>query len=137
LIRARGILAAYAMARPRRCDTVSALIAGAMGAMAADLSKRSRARILARRVVAELVAEIGRTDQLDIALGNVRKLLADDPALHLALHPGLDLVSEFMRERCNRFSARGCRQIPDSEWRAETESIAAEIEGRLADRFRR
>lgn len=135
--RAGGIVRAYCMARPRRCDGAAELIAAAMGAMAADLSKRSRARILARRVVAELVAEFERKDQLEIALTRARVVLGNDLALQLALHPGLDLVAEYQRERCDRFKARGFTQLPDSEWRAETQSIAAALEARLAERLRR
>lgn len=133
----RGIVNAFCMARPRRCEGVSALIAEAMAAFDSGLSKRSRARILARRVVAELVAEHERTDQLEIVLSKARLLLGADAALQLALHPGLDLVAEFERIRCDLFRARGCRQLPATEWQAETAQIATAMEARLAERFRR
>lgn len=135
--RAGGIIAVRCMARPRRCESVAELVAAAMGAMAPDLSKRAKAAHLARRVVAELAAEMNGRDQFDIALRRARLLFDHDLAFQIALHPGLDLVAEFMRERCSRYMARDCAQISPEEHRAEGEAIADLIASRLAERFRR
>lgn len=93
--------------------------------------------MLARRVVAELVADSMRDDPLELALTRARLALGEDPALLLATCPALDLAADLATERVRRFAARSCRQLSAHEWEAETQDIAGMLEVRFAERFRR
>ncbi len=104
--------------------------------MPAELSRRSRAQLLARRVVAELVAMDDRSE-VEASLVRVALLVGADPALALAHDAALDLAGELARERLTRFEARGCRQLSAAAWSAETREIAMVLEKRCAERFRR
>lgn len=137
MMRVRGVGRVFAMARPRAPETAKALVAEALRAMPADMSARSKARILAARVVEELVREADAADPFESALRRMRRLTGHDPALQLATHPGLDLIGQFRRARTERFEARGCTWIGKADFDAETREIAATLEIRLAERFRR
>lgn len=137
MMRVRGVGRVFAMARPRAPEAAKVLVAHALQAMPADMSERSKARVLAKKVVAELVVEVQATDPFENALRRMRCLTEQDPALQLATHPGLDLIGELRRARAKRFEARGCTWIGKADFDAETREIAAALEIRLAERFRR
>lgn len=121
------------MARPRRDGEERAAILEALAAMPASLSARSKASNLAQRVVAEIIAADRREEPMEIALASAVALLQADPAVALAER----MAAELGRERVARFEARGCKQLPQSQWDAETVQIAAVLEDRFAHRFRR
>jgi hypothetical protein len=125
------------MARPRRGDRERAVVQAAFAAMAPGLSIRSRGRILARAVVAEVIALQEREDPIETALADLRASASGDPALILARDAEAGLSAELVRARVARFEARGARQIDAEQWRAETADIAAELELRWSERFRR
>jgi hypothetical protein len=133
----RGIVAAYAMARPRRCAAEAAAIAAALASLPADLSLRSKARLLAQRVVEELLADAVADDPFDRALRAARQVLGQSPILALAADADINLAGDLAQERLQRFEARGCRQISESAWQAETREIAKVLCARFAERFRR
>jgi hypothetical protein len=55
----------------------------------------------------------------------------------LATNPDINLAGELVKERLQRFTARGCRQLSDAAWQAETRAIAKILRARFAERFRR
>lgn len=110
----------------------------AIGAAApGKLSVRRRARILAARVVRELLAMAERSESIEIILADLAIALEADPAIEIARNPDFALFAELERERCARFRTRNCRQLSLEEWRRETSEIAAILEARLAEKFRR
>lgn len=137
MTRLRGTVAVMCMGRPRRVAALDDIIRAVLADRPATMSKRSMAHTLARRVVAELIADAARDDPLELSLVQARLMLGNDPALRLAMDPGLDLAGELQRERCERFMARGCRQLSAAEWQAETAAVADCMALRLAERFRR
>lgn len=137
MTRLRGIVAAHCMARPRGGDRERTAVQAAFSAMAPGLSIRSRARILARAVVAEVIALQEREDPIETALADLRASASCDPALTLARDTEAGLSAELVRARVARFEARGARQLDAEQWRTETADIAAELELRWAERFRR
>ncbi|MBV1918570.1 MAG: hypothetical protein KUG65_11000 [Sphingomonadaceae bacterium] len=122
-----------AMARPAWAADQLAIVREAMGSFPDDMSRRSRARILASRVVAEILASDRCVDPMEIALAEARFALAREAAVMLAR----DLASELARERLRRFEARGCQQLAPDAWTAETREIGDELEGRLFEKFRK
>lgn len=109
----------------------------ALDGMPSGLSVRARCRVLAKRVVAHLVAESVGVDRLGLALAKALAVLQSDPAYRLATDPDADLLAEFERERLTRYQTRGCRQLDRDAWLAETNEIAGLLERRFAERFRR
>jgi hypothetical protein len=105
--------------------------------MPASLSRRACAEIVARRVVAELLAAEERSDPVELGLIEARRVLGCDPVLALATCPEADLAGELMRARVARFVSRGCRWISRQEWDSETIEVGRELAQRLAERFRR
>lgn len=132
----RGPVRVFAMARPR-ADAARMLIRAAMATMSDELSARSRAQQLARRVVAELIAANERVEPMEIALASMRAALGSNIALTLALAPELGLEAELGRERAIRFEDRNWRQLSLADWNAETAEIAGVMQSRLAEKFRR
>jgi len=103
-----------------------------------NLSTRRRARILAERVIAELLAD---RDALEIANARLLAALpiedAIEPAIALAHSADLDLHGAVLRERLARYEQRGGKQLSSEAYQAETRLIGAAMIERLADRFRR
>lgn len=110
---------------------------GALAAMPAHLTSRSKCRALAARVVKHLLAEAEATDPILVSLERIRAAVERDPAFVIARDPGMNLAGDLARERLRRFEARGCRQLSPDGWQAETREIAEMLETRLAERFRR
>lgn len=121
--------------RPRRGEAELAAVRKALAAMPGRLSARAKCRVLAKRVADHLLA--AAIDPMDGALAKVRAAIEGDPALVLALDPAADLHRDLVRERVTRFERRGCTQLPRPAWEAETREIAAVLESRFAERFRR
>ncbi|WCT76331.1 hypothetical protein [Novosphingobium humi] len=134
--RFRGPVRVFAMARPR-ADAARLLIRAAMASMSDELSARSRAQQLARRVVVELIAANERVEPMEIALASLRIAMGSNIALNLALAPELGLEAELGRERADRFEARNWRQLSEADWAAETAEIAQVMQTRLAEKFRK
>lgn len=125
--------APMAMARPRRPRAERAQVLAIAGDSG---SARCRAARAAAKVVRAFLADEGRTDPLQRAIFAVQQELTPDPAHELAVGAEGAATSAFASERLHRFEARGCRQLPDAEWHVETAEVAAEVEKRLARRFR-
>ena len=136
MIRARGILAAYAMARPRHGQRERGLVLAAFAAMPEHLPQRSKARLLAQRVVAEIMAAAEQVDPFELALFELRTATGGEPAFALAHDPEANLAALLVAERARRFVQRGARQLSPIEWRQEGQEIAETLTAQLADRFR-
>lgn len=123
--------------RPRRGKAETAAIAMALAAMPRHLSARARARCLAARTVAEVLAAAARTEPFEQALAATRASINSDLVFALAHDPASDIAGELLRERVFRFIAREGTQICTEAWAAETAEIADVMAARLAERFRR
>lgn len=121
------------MARPARSAREVQAIRRALAMMPISMSKRSKARCLAHRVVAETLAADQRQDPVELALAAALAAVDDDPIIGLAT----DLAGDLARHRLRRFEARGCQQLSAEGWKAETNEIASILETHLAEKFRR
>lgn len=125
------------MARPRRDAGERAAVQCALSAMSPDLSARTRARILAQRVVAEFVRHEIDQDPMAFALAVLEARIGKDPVVQLAHDPCVNVAGAFEQERVARFRARGCRQLDAAAWAAETRAIGEVLVARLCERWRR
>lgn len=126
----------FAMARPRLAPSEATAIRLLATRLPPRLSCRRKADELARQVVAAFLADLARVDPFERALFDAQHTLAPDPLHDLATSEALGLSAWFTRERLARFEARGCRQLTDEQWQAETLQLASAARQRLARRFR-
>ncbi len=73
---------------------------------------------------------------MDRALFAARQLISPDAAHEIATAPDGIAALAFARARLARFEARGCRQLIETDWQAETVEVAGEVEAKLARRYR-
>ncbi len=125
------------MARPSRPASEVEAVKHAAALLPPGLSISAKAGLIARGVVAELIADAERSDPFDRAMADARRALLNDPVAAIAFDPEADLAGMVAGERISAFEARGCVQIDATEWAAETANIAAKLEKRLKSRFRR
>lgn len=77
-----------------------------------------------------------RTDPMERALLEARLFLQPDPAHSIATAADGGVYEKFSKARLRRFEARGCQQLSEADWRAETREIAKTITIQLARRYR-
>jgi hypothetical protein len=75
------------------------------------------------------------SDPLIAALAELRHLSASSPIELLARCPQIDTATKLLEARAERFRARGCRQLSDAAWTAETAILARDLEQKLANRY--
>ena len=120
-----------AMARPARpAGERSAVI----NAAKPGRSARSEAARIAAKASKAHLAEEAIEDELERALAEARQ--AFDPGPYLAIAQLSDIAGSFAKHRSERFIARGCCQIPNDAWSAETRTIAKAVETQLSRRYR-
>ena len=124
------------MARPRRPVAERDAVVQAAAILAPAASARIQAKAVAKAVVAELLADAERVDPFDRAMFEARQAITQDPVIAIVVSAEIDLASILHKKRMARFEARGCVQIGQNEWAAETSDIASEIRLRLESRYR-
>jgi len=124
----------YAMGRPAR--PAGERHAVRFAARSLDGSVARRARALAAAVVQAYLDDEARKDALDRALFEARQRFDPDPIHGIATASESDVPDKFAKERLARFEARGCQQLGERDWQAETRAISAKVEQQLARRFR-
>lgn len=123
----------YAMGRPRRPGSERVAVRAAAARLPDALSASRKASEIARQAIAAFVDDEGR-EPFERALAGLSQTLDPDPVQAIA-NDGI-VAEKFVAERMARFEARGCRQVGDEAWRAETRSIARTVQAQLARRFR-
>lgn len=99
-------------------------------------SARSKALQMAKAVVQAHLADELRADPMERALFDARLWLEPDPAHAIATAHDSTVAGKFSKERLHRFEARGCQQIGQGDWQAETRAIAKIVQKQLARRYR-
>lgn len=74
---------------------------------------------------------------MEAALSRASATLCGDHVALLVNDPAIDLAAELQRERVCRFIDRGCQQLSEEGWAAETRAIETALVERLSHRFRR
>jgi hypothetical protein len=129
----RGIVAVYAMARPRRPEAERAAVIAAAAETGGTVAQR--AALLAKRVATAVLADIDAEPD-DRVLTILRQMQAT-PIDVLATDPDIDTAALVLAERLRSLTARAGRRLPEREWAAEDRTIVAVIANRLARRYRR
>lgn len=126
------------MARPNRPGHERIAVFAAASGMIRKRSASGMAHDIASRVVAEAIAflELDRSEPLIAMLAQVQ-LQSDSPITVLALCPEIDVISQVLAMRVERYAARDCRQSSVAEREAETKEIAAALTLKLATRYSR
>lgn len=122
----------WAMGRPRRPDAErAAVLAAAVGSGSVE----ARATRLARRVVADTIAEIDR-DPSERVIALLRSL-NPTPLQSLASDPEIDTAAIIRAERQARLDGRGGRRLPEAEWPIEDREVSRAAVAVLAKRYAR
>lgn len=127
----------YAMARPARPAAEAAAVAAAADLVRAETgiaAVQPLAREIARRVVAELLADLQR-DPFEATLAVLER--GGSPVVRLATCPEIDTVSIFVQRRVERLEGRGGRYLTSAEQSMERRRIAGEVEAALEGRYAR
>lgn len=133
----RGIYGVFAMGRPARPrEEIEAVAAAAKDIMAETgiTAAEPLGREIARRVVAELLADLAR-DPFEAALAAIER--QGCPIARLATCPVIDAAAVIIEQQVDRLRARGGRDLSDHERKAEWRHIATETEELLARRYGR
>lgn len=123
-----------AMARPPRPVRERMAVLQAAQAVTCP-SNRAKAAMIAEQVAEEAVAFLDAP--FEQMLGDPDALLNPSPIATLARCPEIDTIGLVAKRRIERFEARGCRQLGQREWDAETRAIVVEVAATLAERYRR
>lgn len=127
----RGIVAVYAMARPRRPAVERDLVRQAAGRAGGAAERAVR---LARRVAAATMLEMD-AEETDRVLQLLRAIAAD-PMTRLASDPEIDTAALIRSEREKRAAGRGGRRLRERDWPAEDREILAAVSDTLSRRYR-
>jgi hypothetical protein len=120
------------MGRPRRPDAERVAVLAAAGTQG---SVQARAVRLAKRVVADTMAEIDR-DPAERVIALLRDL-DPTPLRALATDPEIDTAAVIRAERQARLDGRGGRRLPELEWPIEDREVARAAVAILAKRYAR
>ena len=124
------------MPRPRRSEGERAAVQDAARSLSPSLSARTKAGIVAHRVVSAYLRDELRTDEFERALHRARQQINACPIEALATGEDCDIAYKFLAHRTALYRARGCQQLSGEAWIRETGMIAKEVEKTLARRFR-
>lgn len=128
----RGLIAVYAMARPRRPVVErQAVLAAAIG----KGSQSQRAAQLADRVAVAALKYVD-ADPAD-RLANMLRDRDRTPVSILATDAEIDTASLIIAERVRRLESRGGQLLQERHWTAENRATVAAVAAQLTERYRR
>lgn len=130
----------WAMGRPRppTAEIVAVRQAAALVRQSGGpMTPPQVAREIAARVVAAMLADLERTEPLQIALAALEQRVAPSPITTLATCPEIDSASEFVERRVEGVRSRHGRYLRPDEQKAERGAIAREVRSLLKLRYLR
>lgn len=101
-----------------------------------QISAKSIGREIARRVVAEFIADL-EADPLDQAFAAIERDLLKSPFHQLATSGDINLYSDFVKRRIKRLEARHGHYLSPAAQGAERREIAEEMRLTLGARYDR
>lgn len=126
------------MARPRRPAAEVEAVCRAASLLMREIGSSPTqviAREMARRVIAELIADVSGQNDDPLAAALMR--FHRSPFTELATCAEIDTLSSFLDERIKRVRSRGGRYLNANEQLAERRDIESILERRLSQRYAR
>lgn len=129
-----------AMARPARPEAEITAVRAAAVLIERETGLTSPpivAREIAARVVAAMLADIDRVDEISIALAAFEQQLLPSPIVTLATCPEIDTLEAYVERRVSHLRSRCGRYLTLAQQCEERNAIVAELGGGLAARYLR